>query len=425
LAPDSTTPLQGQRILIIVQNLPVPFDRRVWLEATTLRRLGAEVTVICPKGRRQHRESRLELEGVRIRRYRAFQASRSPVLFALEFLYCWLRTFWISLGLFARRRFQVIHACNPPETYFLLARFYKLFGVRFVFDHHDLSPEMYLAKYDRRPDRLYRMLLFLERCTFRAADGVIATNESHRRIARERGGVAPERVFVVRSGPDLDRLREYPPDAGYREGQDHLVCYLGEMCAQDGVDMLLRAVRCFIEDLGRRDTQFILVGGGPEQPALVEYARELGIQDRVRFTGRVSDDDLCRILSSADVCVDPDPPNDWSDKSTMNKIMEYMFFRKPIVAFDLAENRFSAGEAAVLVREHSAEALAAAVTALLDDEPRRRRMGAAGRLRLERELAWQHSVPHLRRAYETVCDLVPAGPPHRPGDGAGSSGSGG
>jgi len=421
LAPDSTRPLQGKKVLIIVQNLPVPFDRRVWLEATSLRRLGAEVTVICPKGRNNHRESRLELEGVRIRRYRAFEASRSPVLFALEFLYCWLRTFWISLGLFARRRFQVIHACNPPETYFLLARFYKLFGVRFIFDHHDLSPEMYLAKYARPPDRLYRILLFLERCTFRTADCVVTTNESHRRIARERGGVEDGKVFVVRSGPDLDRLREYPPDAAFKAGRDRLVCYLGEMCAQDGVDMLLRAVRCYTEDLGRRDAQFILVGGGPEQPALVEYARQLGVQDRVRFTGRVSDEDLCRILSSADVCVDPDPPNEWSDKSTMNKIMEYMFFRQPIVAFDLAENRFSAGEAAVLVGEHSAEALAAAIAALLDDEPRRRRMGAAGRLRLERELAWQYSVPHLRRAYETVFGLDFAAPSTHPGGGVGSS----
>jgi glycosyltransferase involved in cell wall biosynthesis len=238
--------------------------------------------------------------------------------------------------------------------------------------------------------------------TFRAADVVITTNESHKRIAQERGGVAPENVFVVRSGPDLGRFRVYDPDPTWKRGKPFLLVYLGEMCKQDGVDHLVRAVRILREDLQRDDVHAVFVGGGPEQPMIRAYADEQGVGDLCTFTGRVSDDDLCRILSSADIAVDPDPKTAWSDRSTMNKIMEYMFFGLPIVSYDLTEHRVSARDAALYVESNSERALAEGVNELLNDPGRRKRMSELGGRRVREKLVWQHSVPHLLAAYEAV-----------------------
>jgi len=391
--------------LIIVQNLSVPFDRRVWMEATTLRQMGADVFVVCPKGKKIDLEKHAKIEGIHIYRYSSFQASRNLAAFLVEFAYCWIMTFILSWKVYFKHGFDVIHACNPPETYFLMALLFKLLGVRFVFDHHDLSPEMYLAKYKKEKDFVFKVLLFLEKCTFRTADCVITTNHSHREVAVNRGKVPVDKIFIVRSGPDLIRFREYPPDESFKNGKKHLVCYLGEMCAQDGVDGLLRSIVYFIRKLERDDAYFIFIGGGPEQPAMVTLSKELEIDEWVHFTGRVSDDALCRILSSADVCVDPDPWNEWSDKSTMNKIMEYMFFQKPIVAFNLKENRFSAGPAAVYAETNTEEEFAEKIACLLDDPEKRRKLGISGRKHFEENLSWEHSVPFLRQAYITAFQI--------------------
>jgi glycosyltransferase involved in cell wall biosynthesis len=391
-----------RRVLIIVQNLPVPFDRRVWLEATTLTRAGYAVSVICPKAK-GFNKSFERLEGVDIHRYSLPIEAKGAFGFVAEFLWCFLRTAVKSLRVaFFGRGFDVIHACNPPETYWLLALLWRPFGKRFLFDHHDLSPEMYAAKFDRRGGAMYAGLLFLERMTFAAADLVITTNESHKRIAVERGGMPPERVYVVRSGPDLSRFRIYDPDPAWRQGKRHLLVYLGEICKQDGVDYLLRALRILRDQIGRRDVHAVFVGGGPHQPAIKAYAKQIGLEDMTTFTGRVSDDDLCRILSSADIGIDPDPKNDWSDKSTMNKIMEYMYFGLPIVAFDLKETRFSARDAAVYARANAELAMAARIHELLEDEPKRRQMAEFGRRRLREALAWEHAAPVLLSAYEDI-----------------------
>jgi glycosyltransferase involved in cell wall biosynthesis len=302
----------------------------------------------------------------------------------------------------AGRGFDVIHACNPPETFWLLGWFWRLFGKRFLFDHHDLSPEMYAAKFERTSGLMYKGLLFLERMTFRSADVVITTNESHKRIALERGGLAAEKVSVVRSGPDVDRFKVYDADAGWKNGKTFLLVYLGEMCKQDGVDHLVRAVRILREDLRRDDVHAIFVGGGPEQPMIRAYADEQGVGDICSFTGRVSDDDLCRILSSADVAVDPDPKTAWSDKSTMNKIMEYMFFGLPIVCYSLTEHKVSAQDAALYVEANSERALAEGISALLDDPGRRERMAQYGAQRVREKLVWQHSIPPLLAAYDAI-----------------------
>jgi glycosyltransferase involved in cell wall biosynthesis len=391
-----------RRVLIVVQNLPVPFDRRVWLEATTLARAGYQVSVICPKAKGFTRSFE-GLEGVHIYRYRLPVDAKGAISFVAEFVWCFMRTAMKSLRVaVVGRGFDVLHVCNPPETYWLLGRFWQLFGKRFLFDHHDLSPEMYQAKFGSSGGLALAGLRFLERKTFQTADLVITTNESHRRIAIERGGMAPSDVYVVRSGPDLERLTRYPPDVTWRNGRHYLVVYLGEICKQDGVEHLVRAMWLLRDDLGRNDVHCVLVGGGPHQPSIKAYAEELGVAELCTFTGRVSDDDLCRILSSADLGVDPDPKNDWSDKSTMNKIMEYMFFGLPIVAYDLTEHRVSAGPAALFAEPNRERALAERISELLDDTTRRQQMGRAGRERVQAVLAWEHSAPVLMAAYDRL-----------------------
>lgn len=392
------------RVVIVVQNLPVPFDRRVWLEATTLQAAGYDVACICPKAK-GFTTSREVIEGVEIYRYRIPFEARGAAGFVFEFLWCLLRTSYKVLRLAQSRPIDVLHVCNPPETYFPLAWLMKLFGTKFLFDHHDLSPEMYDAKFGRRPGLLTRLLrrglLWCERRTFTAAHGVITTNESHHRIATSRGGKAPDEVAVVRSGPDLQRLQPTEPNPSWRNGRRHLVAYLGEICQQDGVDHLVRAMK-ILHDRGHRDIQCVLVGGGPHQPAIKSYAEELGLSDVCHFTGRVTDEVLCEVLSTADIGVDPDPYTPWSDQSTMNKIMEYMFFELPIVSYDLTETRVSADQAALYVTPNDEEALANGILDLLEDPLRRKHMGAFGRSRIESELSWEHSQPHLLRAYRRL-----------------------
>ena len=393
---------KGRRILIVVQNLPVPFDRRVWLEATTLARAGYQVSVICPKARGFDASFEV-LEDVHIYRYGLPIDAEGPLGFVSEFAWCFARTAMKTVRVSVLGRgFDVLQACNPPETYWPLAYFWRLFGKRFVFDHHDLSPEMYRAKFPEGSRLVEAGLRFLERRTFRAADLVITTNRSHKRIAVERGGVPPDDVYIVRSGPDVGRLTVHPPDPTWRKGKRHLLVYLGEICKQDGVDHLVRAVKLLRDELGRDDFHCVLVGGGPYQPTIKAYAEGIGAADLCTFTGRVSDDQLCRILSSADIGIDPDPKNEWSDKSTMNKIMEYMHFGLPIVAYDLTETRLSAGPAADYAQANEEHDLARRIGGLLDDPERRAQMGSVGRERLRTKLAWEHSVPVLLAAYDQL-----------------------
>jgi glycosyltransferase involved in cell wall biosynthesis len=393
---------KGRRVLIVVQNLPVPFDRRVWLEATTLARAGYQVSVICPKAK-GFDASFEALEDVHIYRYGLPIDAEGPLGFLSEFAWCFARTAMKTVRVSViGRGFDVLQACNPPETYWPLAYFWRLFGKRFVFDHHDLSPEMYRAKFPEGSGLVEAGLRFLERRTFRAADLVITTNGSHKRIATERGGVPPDAVYIVRSGPDVGRFTVHPPDPAWRKGKPHLLVYLGEICKQDGVDHLVRAVKLLRDELGRDDFHCVLVGGGPYQPSIKAYAEEIGVADLCTFTGRVSDDQLCRILSSADIGVDPDPKNEWSDKSTMNKIMEYMYFGLPVVAYDLTETRLSAGPAADYAQANEEHDLARRIAKLLDDPERRAQMGSVGRERLRTKLAWEHSVPVLLAAYDQL-----------------------
>lgn len=388
------------RVLIIVENLPSPFDRRVWQEAQALRAQGHAVSIICPKGRGYDKGYEV-LEGVHIYRHPLPVEADSALGYGLEYAVALLLEFGLALRIALTRGFDVIHGCNPPDTIFLIARFFKVFGKRFIFDHHDINPELYEAKFARH-DVWYRLLCRLERWTFATADVSIATNDSYRRIAIERGHMDPSKVFVVRSGADLTRVRALPPRAELRRGKKHLVGYVGVIGKQEGLDLLLEAVAYMRRDLKRNDVHFVIVGDGTELAALRQLSRQLSVDDCVEFTGRLPDAALWEIMSTADVCVNPDRANDMNDKSTMNKILEYMALGKPIVQFDLTEGRFSAGEASLYARPNDTADFAMKLCELLDDAERRATMGAIGRSRVEAGLAWHHQVPRLLEAYETA-----------------------
>ena len=389
-----------KRVLILVENLPSPFDRRVWQEACSLRDAGYLVSIICPTGRGYERKFEA-IDGIHIYRYKLPVEASGAAGYALEYAIALAWTFALSWRVLLTRGFDVVHACNPPDLFFLIGGFFKLFGKKFVFDHHDLNPELYEAKFGRR-GFFHSLMLKLEYWTFRTADVSIATNESYRRIAVGRGRMHPERVFVVRSGPSLERLRILPPDERLKRGRRYLVGYVGVMGKQEGIDYLLRAIRHIVLELGRTDVHFGLVGAGTSLEEMKALARQLGVADHVTYTGRVPDGEMLAMLNTADVCVNPDIANELNDKSTMNKIMEYMALGKPIVQFDLAEGRYSAQQASLFAIKNDALDLARKIVELLDDPVRRARMGQYGRRRVESELEWRHEVPKLLAAYEAL-----------------------
>ena len=391
----------ARKVLIIVQNLPVPFDRRVWQEANELHSNGYQVAVICPVGRGH--DARYEcINGIHIYRHPLPLEASGAWGYLLEYGWSLLWEFVLACRVLRRHGFDAIHACNPPDNIFLIGGFFKLLGrKRFLVDHHGINPELYEAKFGRR-DVLYRMLRLWERLTFKVADVSIATNESYRRIAIERGGMAPEDVFVVRSGPSLERLRILPPVPGLKKGRRFLVGYVGVMGQQEGIPYLLDAAHHIVYALGRQDIQFALVGGGPALEEMRRRAQQRGLGDYLDFTGRVPDRALLEVLNTADVCVNPDEVNAMNDKSTMNKIMEYMALGKPIVQFELTEGRFSALEASTYAKPNDALDLARHIVALLDDPDKRQQMGRFGRRRVENELAWPYEAPQLLQAYDRL-----------------------
>ena len=392
---------ERKSILIIVQNLPVPFDRRVWQEATTLQSAGYNVAVICPK-KYIHRKSFEVLDGVKIYRYPLiYEADQGALGHVFEIVYCWLASLYLAAKAYVHRPFHVIHACNPPDTFFALALLFRPMGVKFIFDHHDLSPEMFVAKGKSKGGLLYKGLILLERWTFKTADIVIAVNESHKEIAVQRGGIAANKIVIVRSGPKSSWASISSRDDSLKKGKKYMALYLGEMCAQDGVDHLLKAIRRYKNDF-TDDTEFIFVGGGPDQQRLRALSTQMGLDDVAYFTGRISDEELWRYLSTADVCVDPDPKTEWSNLSTMNKIIEYMSFGKPIVAFDLLENRRSALDAALYVQNNNTDEYSKEIRFLLENMDVRRKMSKFARERFENELCWENSAKVLVQTYDSI-----------------------
>jgi glycosyltransferase involved in cell wall biosynthesis len=385
------------RVLIIVQNLPVPFDRRVWLECQALISAGYRVAVVCPKG--DGDPAYEVVDQVELHKYRPYAPGGSKLGFVTEYAYSFLATAWLTFRVRRSGRFGIMQACNPPDIFWPIALALRaLDRTRFVFDHHDLSPELYESRFPDGPQLPYKVLRALERWTYRTADHVISTNESYRSIAAARTGKPGTDVTVVRTGPDPQRLRRGPARPELRRGRRHLAAYIGVMGPQDGVDIVVRAADVVVHQLHRDDIAFTLIGSGDCFDELVALRDELGLAGHVEFTGRAPDELVAQILSTADVGLSPDPKNPLNDVSTMNKTMEYMAFELPVVAFDLRETRISAGDAGVYAVPNDIDDYVAAIVKLIDDQPRRSQMGKLGRARVEQELAWSHQ----RRAYLEV-----------------------
>jgi glycosyltransferase involved in cell wall biosynthesis len=397
------------RVLIIVQNLPVPFDRRVWLECPALTSAGYRVAVVCPKGKGD--PGYQVIDGVDIYKYRPYAPGGSKASFVAEYVYSFVATVWQTLKARRNGRFAVIQACNPPDIFWPIGLAFRLAErTKFVFDHHDLCPELFRSRFPDGPKVVYLGLRTLERLTHRAADHVIATNDSYRDVAISRSGKKPEDVTVVRTGPDPDKLKRGAEDRESRRGRKHLVAYIGVMGPQDGVDIVVRAANIVVHEMGRQDIAFTLIGKGDCFDQLVALRDELKLNGYVEFTGRAPDELVRKVMSTADIGLSPDPENPLNDVSTMNKTMEYMSFELPVVAFDLHETRVSAADAAVYVKptgnpEQDIRDYAKAIVDLMDDEERRALMGKFGRVRVENELAWSHS----ERAYLGVYECLTGG----------------
>lgn len=390
-----------RRILIVVENLPVPLDRRVWLEATSLQEAGYQVSVICPMGRGWDKAHE-EIQGIHIYRYpEPVEAHSGALAYAREYLHALYHMFRLARKIRRERGFDIIHGCNPPDLIFLLGLRYRLAGVRYLFDHHDVCPELFEAKFGKR-GLLYKIMLIWERMTFAVADVSIATNESFRRIAITRGRMAPEDVFVVRSAPKDEVFCPEPGDPAYRKGAAHVMGYVGVIGQQEGMDLLVAAATHLIETLGHRDVHFVIIGFGPTLEEVRADVAARGLDPYFTFTGALFGQDLLAALNVIDIGLAPDPKNTMNDISTMNKVLEYMTLEKPVVQFDLTEGRASAGDASLYAQDNDPVDFAKKIAWLITHPEEGARMGRIGRERVMRQLSWQYSVPHLLAAYDRV-----------------------
>lgn len=390
----------GTAVCIIVENLPVPLDRRVWKEACALRDAGYHVSVICPKGR-GFSAGFESIDGIEIFRHRTWEASRERDYF-VEYGVALVAEFLLTLRVFMRSRFRILQACNPPDSIFLIALFLRPFGVEFIFDQHDLVPELFEAKFGKRSGLVYRLARFFELCSYRLARVCIVTNESFKDIAMARGGVHPRSVFVVRNCPDLSSFRRPALEVRNKFGKSLLVAYVGFMGAQDGIDLLLDSIEHIVKSTCRTDTHFLLIGGGTKLNELREIISARHLETFVTFTGQVSHVEVAKWLSSADIGVSPDPKNALNDNLTMVKIFEYMAFELPVVLFDLKEGRRLAGSAALYARPNDPVDFANQITTLLDSPELREKLGKWGRMRIEESLNWNVEKNVLLEAYDAA-----------------------
>ena len=391
---------EKRKILILVENLPVPLDRRVWMEATTLEEAGYHVSVICPKGK--YKAFHEVIQNVSIYRY-PLPSLESVLGHFLEYAIALPVTFFLTFVVFFRDGFDVIQSANPPDFFFIIGGFFKIFGKKFIFDHHDLMPEICDSRWKGWKHKVaYHLSVWAEKQTFKTADWVIATNESYRQVAIRRGGVNPDKVVTVRSGPKIENFNPVPINDSWKGGKEYLVGYLGVMGPNDGLEYLLEAINYIVHSLNRTDIHFILIGSGDLQPKLKKICTRLRLDEFVEFTGRIPDEQVKEILSTADVAVAPDPRDPLNDVSTMNKIIEYMALEKALVCFDLREAKVSAGEAAIYAKPNDTEDFALKIIELLEQPERRQEMAKYGRKRFLDSLAWDHQKKHLLRLYQEL-----------------------
>lgn len=390
--------MKGKHILFIVENLPVPFDRRVWQEATTLKENGMAVSIICPKMKSYTKTFEI-LEGIEIYRHPLPLEARGALGYLFEYGAAIYWEMKLAKKIYRKKPFHIIHGCNPPDLIYLTAKRYKKKGVKYVFDHHDINPELYIAKYEKK-DFFYKLMLYFERKTFKNAIASIATNESYKQIAIKRGMMRAEDVQVIRSGPKLDRLKLQAPKLEYKKGRKYLLGYLGVIGEQEGIDLLLKSMQFIVKK--RKDVQLAIVGGGSDLELLKRMSKNMGLEDYVDFYGRVSDQLLLDVLNTADVCVNPDKPTEMNNLSTMNKIMEYMALKKPIVQYDLKEGRFSSQKASLYAKNTSTTDFAEKIMVLLDDEGMRVEMGDFGYERVVNKLSWDFESKKLLSFYNKL-----------------------
>lgn len=392
----------GKKVLIIVENLPLPFDRRVWMEANTLTQDGYQVSIICPKGKGYDKAYEC-INGIHIYRHNLPPEHSSALGYIREYLSALFHEFRLAVKVKRTHGFGIIQICNPPDVLFLVTLWFKLlYNVKVIFDHHDLNPELYESKFHKR-GFFYQALKIAERLTFKTADLVISTNESYKEVAIKRGKKEPSKIHVVRSGPDLEKFKKVSENADYKKGKKYLVGYLGVMGEFDGVDYLINAVDKIVNEKNVRDIQFCLIGSGPCFDDLNKMVDNLHLNEYVDFTGRVSDEELIARLSSCDVCVNPDPVNPLNDKSTMNKILEYMALSKPIVQFDVLEGRRSALEASWYAKPDDVNDFANKIVDLcFADDSVKSKMGEFGYNRMKNELEWKYQREKLLDAYSSL-----------------------
>ena len=391
-----------RRILMLLENCGYPRDDRVRREARSLAAAGYEVTVICPGSRDEPRQE--ILDGVHIDRFPAPPRATGFIGYLWEYAYSLLAIFVCSWRVFVRRGFDAVHAHQPPDAFVFIAAFYKLWGKRYIVDHHDIAPELYYARFGGQGNRtVFRVLVGLERLSCLLADRVIATNESYKRIEMRRGRVPEERITVVRNGPDLNEIRPVDPDSAIRNRAAIIIGYVGAIGRQDGVDYLLRALRSLVSELGKTGFLCLIVGAGHALAGLKLISRRLGIAEYVIFTGWIERPaDVSRYLSTMDICVAPEPSDPYNDRSTAAKVMEYMTLAKPIVAFDLPEHRVTAADAAVFARPNDERDMAERLAFLMDDPRIREELGRRGRARIDRELGWKFQAKALLDMYRRV-----------------------
>lgn len=390
----------GKHILIIIENLPAPFDRRVWQEACTLRDSGAKITIICPK-MKGYTKGHETIEGIEIFRH-PLREGKGAFGYLREYLQAIFWETFLSWKVFLKNRFHVIHGCNPPDLIFVTALPFKLFGVQYVFDHHDINPELYISKFEKK-GIFYKLMLLFERLTFKVADYSIATNKSYEEIAIKRGRMHPDTVQVVRSGPRLDRLKILPPKDELKRGKRYLIGYVGVIGEQEGLDLLLESAQHIVKK--RNDVHFGIVGGGTHLTEIKRQCHEMGLSEHFDFYGRVDDQSMLEVLNTADVCVNPDKPTAMNDLSTMNKIMEYMALKKPIVQYTLKEGKFSAKEASLYAKNTDPADFAEKIMFLLENPGKRIEMGEFGYNRVLNELSWEFEQEKLLSHYRKIMNL--------------------
>lgn len=390
------------KVLMLVENMSVPADPRVWHEAYTLHQLGYHVSVICPRGQTRDQETYICIDGIHIYRYDLPTSTNKSSDYIKEFAVAMLKTLGLSYVVWQQQGFDVIHAANPPDLFFAIGLLYRLFGKKYIFDQHDLAPEVFQAKFNGRMKPLYRLLKFFEYSSYQIANVVITTNESQKQMALGRGHCPPGKVFVVRNGPDIDKFTAVQPEPALKRGKRYLLAYIGVMGIQDGVDNALKVLHDLVYKRGRQDVGLVLMGTGEQEEELKTLAHTLNLDDYVNFAGWLDRQDLLRYLTVTDIGLSPDPSNALNDRCTMLKTMEYMAMGKPVVAFDLPETHYSAQDAALYATPNRYEEFADKIETLLDNAELRQQMGASGRKRIEEELCWDRTKINLWYAYQKL-----------------------